>query len=239
MISVLMTAYNAEKYISSAILSIINQTYTDWELIVVDDCSTDGTHGKVEEIKARYPDKKIWLDYMPENKGHTRAMIAAMKSVKGELIAWQDSDDVSCPMRFEEQIKCFETPKIGVCTTWAITINTVGNRINNWYTDSAQREKKTTISDKFRDDCWICLPSMMWRREVVEKIGSFDDKCYYAQDFNYYLRILRHYDFAIVQKELFKYRKHVDSVRSSNKYKDINWHKHAIKRAQKEPVICY
>lgn len=236
MISVLMTAYNSARFIGAAIQSVRLQTLSDWELIIVDDCSTD----KTGEIIQRYStkDSRIMAFTNPTNEGHTRSMNTAMKIAKGDFLACQDSDDISAPKRLEEQLECFNgLPGVGVCTTWATTINENGDRIKNWYTDSAQREKKSTIGDKLKDDCWLCMASRMWRREVVEKIGIYDNQCYHCQDYNYLCRMLKHFDFAIIQHELYKVRKHSNNVRSKAKAKSRNWKEFSQERARKCPVI--
>ena len=245
MISIIMTAFNAQRYIHNAIESIINQTYTDWELIVVDDASTDKTFKILMDYRWK-KDNKINKDInliiirKAKNEGHTKCLNTALESCQGDYIAKHDADDISHQKRFEKQVNFLEShPVCGFVTTHGITINENGNRIKNFYTDEAQREKKTTITDKFKDDCWLLLPSIMFRRSVVEKIGVFDEKCYYSQDMNHVYRMLMaKYNFEIIPEELFKFRRHRNSVRASGKLKDNrNWHKFAIERAKKCPII--
>jgi len=244
MISIIMTAFNAQRYIHNAIESIINQTYTDWELIVVDDASTDKTFKILMDYRWK-KDNKINKDInltiirKAKNEGHTKCLNTALESCQGDYIAWHDADDVSLPTRFEKQVAILQNhPTYGFVTTHGITINENGNRTENFYTDEAQREKKTTITDKFKDDCWLLLPSMMFRRSVIDKIGGFDEECYYGQDFNFVYRMLMaKYNFEIIPEELFKFRKHKGSVRASGKFLNRNWHKFAIERAKKCPII--
>ena len=160
----------------------------------------------------------------------------ALENCSGDLIAWMDADDISHPKRFERQVQALS--KYDLCTTHGITISERGKRVKNWYTDSAQREKKTTIHDKLKTDCWLLLPSLMFRREVVDKIGGFDEECMIAQDFNFYLRALKaRFKWNIIPEELFKFRKHSKNVRSSGRYEKKDWHKFAIERVRECPVI--
>jgi len=237
MISVIMTAYNSQRYIRNAIESIVNQTYTDWELIIVDDASTDKTV-EIASSLFKYEDD-IEIIKNKVNIGHTKSLNKALFACDGDYIAWMDSDDISHPKRFEKQVNFLKKrPSYGFVTTHGIAINEDGNRIKNFYTDQAQRNKKTTITDKFKDDCWLLLPSMMFRRSVIDKIGGFDEKCYYAQDFNFVYRMLMaKYNFDIIPEELFKFRRHKDSVRSLGAFNDRNWHRYAIKRAKENPII--
>lgn len=231
-----MTAYNAEKFIGPAILSIINQTYEDWELMIIDDASTDGTHQIIERYIEKYPKRKIWVDTNPGNKGHTFSMNQAMRLSTGDCFAWQDADDVSEPDRLAKQHGMLK--KYALVTTHGITINEDGARIYNWYTDKGQRMPKGAVVRKFNEDCWLLLPSLMWHREVMEKIGYFDTNCVLAQDFNYLIRALKHFDFTVIPEELFKVRKHGNNVRSSARAKEKNWHLYALERAKERPT-CF
>lgn len=236
MISVIMTCYNSKPYILNAVESIIKQTYVEWELIIIDDAGTDGS-GTIAINKCETNKTKCWR--LSNNVGHTCALNKALQLADGEYIAWHDSDDISMSKRFEKQIEALEAnPLLGFVTTHGIAINEDGNRIKDFYCDVAQRNKKTTITDKLKDDCWLLLPSMMFRKSVIDKIGAFDETCYYAQDLNFVYRMLMaKYDFTIIDEELFKFRKHKKSIRASNKYKNKNWHKYAIERAKKCPII--
>lgn len=237
MISVIMTAYNAQRYIRNAISSICHQTYEDWELIIVNDASTDNTHNIILDYVENVDN--IYDVTNDKNVGHTKSLNIALENCSGDYIAWHDADDISHRKRFEKQVYILETrPSFGFVTTHGITINESGNRIKSFYTDEAQRNKKTTITDKFKDDCWLLLPSLMFKRKVIDKIGGFDEKMYYGQDFNFvYRALMAKFNFEIIPEELFKFRRHSKSVRASGKYKDRNWHKYAIKRAKENPII--
>ena len=234
-----MTAYNCEKYISQAIESIINQTYTDWELLIVDDASTDKTMGRVisklADGRSFWRKAKICLN--EENIGHTKSLNEALKVAKGSHIAKMDADDISEPTRFENQLKCF-TDNVGIVTTHGISIDENGKRIKNWYTDQAQRRTDLEIKIHSETDWWVMGPSMMFKREVVEKIGGFDEECYYAQDFNFWLRAIEHFGWSICEMELYRLRRHKESVRKINpRRKEKNWHTFAIERAKICPIV--
>ena len=233
MISVIMTAYNADKYIREAIESIINQTYKDWELIVIDDCSTDKTMNRI--VSNHSDSNLISTIAMVENIGHTKCLNIALKQAKGDYIAWMDADDISEPTRFEEQLKCF-TGNVGIVTTHGIAIGKDGKRISDWYTDKAQRRCKLEIKINSPTSWWCMGPSMMFKREVVEKIGVFDEECYYAQDYNFWLRAIEYFDWEVCRMELYRLRRH-KSVRSEPKAKERNWGELARNRAKMAPII--
>lgn len=106
-ISVIMGIYNCEKTLSTAIDSILNQTYTDWELIMCDDCSKDGTYDVANEYAKQYPDK-IKLIRNEQNKMLSYTLNRCLEHATGEYIARMDGDDISTEDRFEKQIKFLE-----------------------------------------------------------------------------------------------------------------------------------
>jgi len=224
MLSVIMTAYNAEKYIEQALQSIFMQTYKDIEVVVVDDCSTDRTPEIAQQFDIKYIKNK-------NNMGHTKSLNVALGNCSGEYVAWHDADDISRSRRFEKQVK--KLRGFDIVTTYGVTINESGKRINGWYTDEAQRKDPVLILKNLTNDCWLLLASMMFKKEIIYKIGMFDEECYCSQDLNFIYRAMKKgYKIGVVKDELFKYRKHKDNIRSNNKYKTCNWHEFAIKRAE-------
>ena len=114
-ISVLMPVYNCELYVQEAIDSILNQTFIDFELLIIDDCSTD----KTVEIINNYADKRIKLTTKPHNTGLTNSLNYGLSIAQGQYIARMDGDDVSVLDRFEKQVKFLDTnPDIILCGTW-------------------------------------------------------------------------------------------------------------------------
>ena len=115
MISVIMPVYNGEKYLCEAIDSILNQTYTDFEFIILNDGSTD----KTEEIILSYDDPRIVYVKNETNLQIVKTLNKGIALAKGKYIARMDADDISLPERFEKQLKFMEQyPSIDVCGTW-------------------------------------------------------------------------------------------------------------------------
>ncbi len=128
LVTVLMTAYNAEKFIKEALASIIKQTYSNLEIIVVDDGSIDGTFKIINEFKAR--DKRIRVFKMNKNSGPSVASNFGIRKAKGEFIARMDADDISFPDRIEKQVKFLkENPEVILVGGQCILINEKGNVI--------------------------------------------------------------------------------------------------------------
>ena len=103
LVSIIMPSYNTAQYISKAIKSVINQTYTEWELIIVDDCSTDNTYEILD--KEYLENSKIRFFKNPKNYGAAVSRNKALKEARGRWIAFLDSDDLWLPQKLEKQIR--------------------------------------------------------------------------------------------------------------------------------------
>ena len=238
MISIIMPVYNESKYLGASIQGIIKQTYKDWELIIVDDCSTDNSVEIIQGYRLRYPQENIRLIRKNENGGHTKSLNIALKNIKGDYIAMQDADDISYPERLQKQIKVLRSGDIGLVSTYGIAINKDGNRVRDWYNDVAQRKPAKEIKKAIKNDCWILGPSMMWTKEVFNKIGYFDEKLYFGNDVNYWIRAMAHFKWTRVEEELYKKRRHPYQVRKQHpELNSTNWHALAYERAFQCPRI--
>lgn len=165
-ISVLMAVYNAEKTIDSAIESILNQTYQNWQFIICDDCSTDGTYAKLLYYKKSYPDKFIIIQN-EKNSKLAFSLNHCLKYADGEYIARMDGDDISLPERFEKQVEFLNNhPKIAV----------VGTSMTRFDENGDFGEIKSYQNpDKFilKTSVPYFHATIMMRREAMEKIGGY------------------------------------------------------------------
>lgn len=105
MISVIIPVYNAEKYIRETVESVLQQREEDWELLLVDDCSTDGTWRMLEELAAGYPDRRIRIFRQEANQGAARARNRGLEEARGRYIAYLDADDLWLPEKLEKQLR--------------------------------------------------------------------------------------------------------------------------------------
>lgn len=199
-ISVVMSVYNGEKFLKESVSSILNQTYRDFEFIIIDDGSTDSSLEILRDFKKE--DSRIKL-VSRENKGLTRSLNEGIKLAQGEYIARMDSDDISMPERFEKQIAFLEKNKdIALCGTWAINIDENGNEIGKYKTPIMSKEIKKTIL--FHNP--FIHPSVMIRKEIINNIGVYNEKIKYAQDYEYWLRVIKKNKVANLDDFLLKYR---------------------------------
>lgn len=202
-VSVLMPAYNARETIRSSVESILDQTYENFELIIADDCSNDGTLDALNDIN----DSRIKIIRNDKNIGSllTRNILAS--HAKGELIAWQDSDDFSHPERLKRQVDFLgEHDDIALCGTNFIRLYPFWKRfIKSDYplTDSEIRYHiQQTNSIPF------CAPSTMIRASAFHEVGGMRDyfRDYGWYDFDLILRVMKNHKVGNINGHFYEYR---------------------------------
>lgn len=203
-ISVIMPAYNAEKYIKEAIDSVLLQTYRDFELIILNDCSKDST----ERIIQSYEDDRIVYLKNEVNMGVAATLNRGLATAKGEYIARMDSDDISLPERFERQVTYLDAnPCVAVLGTNSETFDENGPLYTGWSaTDPAQMKVDLLFS------CGLAHPSVMMRREVVCGLGGYDLEFEGMEDYDLWCRVAESYEVTTLADILFRYRVHSGQV---------------------------
>lgn len=166
MISVVMSVYNTEKYLEEAIDSILNQTYQDFEFIIVNDCSTDRTWEILKDYEKRF--SSIKLINNTENLGLTKSLNKALAIAKGEYIARMDADDISEPNRFERQLAYFkEHQSIDILGTFSNDIDEQGQAFR---TRTAPVDHKDIVN-MLPKLCPISHPTVIFKKIVWKKLG--------------------------------------------------------------------
>ncbi|WP_022756283.1 glycosyltransferase family 2 protein [Butyrivibrio fibrisolvens] len=204
LISVIMSVYNEHEYISEAIDSLLSQTYSNFELIIIDDCSTDDT----VEIIDRYAsnDDRIKLYQNKENAGLTRNLNKALKLAKGDYIARMDGDDIAMPERFEKEVMYLESHKdvaLVSCQT-----QTFGEE--KLVADVIEDLEELRATMLIRPV--LAHPGFMFRRMIIDAGFSYDESFRQAQDYDFAARLSLDHDIAIVTPALLKYRAHQGQV---------------------------
>jgi glycosyltransferase involved in cell wall biosynthesis len=206
-ISVIMSVYNGEKYLRDAIESILNQTFTDFEFIIVNDGSTDTSF----EIIKSYNDERIKIINNEKNIGLTKSLNKALKVARGEYIARQDADDISLPNRFEEQLKYLEKhPEVALLGTSVSHIEENGK-----ITGKNILLANPSIDDFLKDNLFK-HGSTMFKKEIVNKLGGYNDLFKYAQDYELWLRIAKHFEVRGLAQLLYKIRSHNEKIGITN-----------------------
>jgi len=210
-VSVIIPIYNRAHVLARAIQSVLDQTYQDFEIIVVDDGSTDNT----EEIVKSFNDPRIRYIRHEENKGAAAARNTGIKAAKGEFIAFQDSDDKWLPEKLEKQMKVFENApaKVGVVYTgfWRIENNKKIYIPFSWLTQKEGNIHKELLKENF-----IGTPAALVRKECFEKAGMFDEKLPRLQDWELVIRLSKYYNFKCIDEPLLISYYTLDSISANN-----------------------
>lgn len=213
-ISVLMPAYNAEKYIKEAIDSILAQTFSDFELIIIDDGSTDRT----AEIVNDYSDSRIRFCPNEKNMGVAATLNRGLALASGEYIARMDADDISKEERFSKQVGYLDAhADIAVCGT-SIELFCDGTVIGTRF-PSTELEK---LKEDLFFSCGIAHPSVMMRKAAILELGGYDPAFNGMEDYELWCRVAEKNKIAVLPEILFRYRIHRGQVTQnpSPKYKE-------------------
>jgi len=210
-VSVIMPVYNGEKFLGEAIESVLNQTFKDFELIIVNDGSKDNSLNIIKEYGNKDNRIKI-IDQI--NTGIIGALNNSLKISRGEFIARMDADDISEKERFEKQLNLLEKENAYVCGTWANIIDEKGNLTGQKF----NYPKKTWSQNKIyllRGNPFI-HPSVMFRREIYNKEKDENNNLYrdykHIEDYELWTRIVPKYKSVNLQEYLIKYRIHPEQI---------------------------
>ncbi|MCQ5202269.1 glycosyltransferase [Mordavella massiliensis] len=227
-VSIIMPSYNTASYITESIKSVQNQTYHHWELIIIDDCSTDGT-GAV--VKPFLKDKRIKYLKNENNSGAAISRNYGLREAKGRWIAFLDSDDLWMPDKLEKQIVFMEERGYHFSYTNYKEIDAEGNK--NGITVTGP--KKITKTGFF-NYCWPGCLTVMYDRETVGLIQIADIKK--NNDYAMWLKVCRKVNCYLLDEELALYRRgRVGSVSTNSIKTMIGWHYRLYRDAEGQNVV--
>jgi glycosyltransferase involved in cell wall biosynthesis len=199
LVSVVMPVYNGAAYIRAAVESVIRQTITNWELIILDDCSTDDTL----RVLAAIVDPRIRVVESPQNRGQAHQMNTGIQLAKGQFIAIAHADDINEPERLEHQLRLFgNDPDIGVAGTW---IRYTGDR------DGVGEYPAGPVNclAQMLDDSPFAHPTVMFKRSLLEKVDThYRQEFVPAEDYELWSRLCAMTKFDNVPLPLVNYRVH-------------------------------
>jgi glycosyltransferase involved in cell wall biosynthesis len=205
-VSVLMPVFNTGKYIREAVLSIVNQTFSDWELIILDDGSTDGSTTQLESLSSQ--DSRIRIRKR-ENLGLIATRNELLGAARGEFIAWMDSDDVSLPERLRMQVLALDADSALTCVGTAVQcVDPEGHPLNieRYPEDHLEIEAEQSQGGAQR------FATTMIRRAEALATGGFREPLKIGEDFDFLLRVGEIGKLGNLTKVLYIYRQHVKSV---------------------------
>ncbi len=202
-VSVVIPTYNRPEFLASAIASVLNQTFQDFEIIVVDDASTDETPEVVDSFK----DSKIKYIRHEINKGGSAARNTGIKASSSEYIAFLDDDDEWLPEKLKKQVEILDNcpQKVGGVYTGFLKIDKASEKIIG---QSIPLGKGSFIDDLIKDNRIGTTSTHLLRRECFQKVGLFDENLPSSQDFDMWVRLSREFHFEFIKEPLVKYSFH-------------------------------
>lgn len=204
-VTVLMAVFNGERYLGPAVESILKQTYRDFELVIVDDGSTDGSRA----IARAYGDARVRLVENERNLGQAASLNRGLHLARGELIARQDVDDLSHPKRLSRQVEVMRAhPDLALVGTQGRVIDQTGARVG---AINRCREPVSIRWYHLFDNPFIHTSVMFRRAVVLDELGGFDESFSYAQDYELWSRVLQAHRVLNLPDRLVDYRWHATS----------------------------
>ncbi len=203
-ITVLMTVYNGVKFLAEAVESVLNQTFEDFESLIIDDASTDAS---VELIRS-YEDSRIRLVLNGENMGQAASLNVGLELARGRYVARLDQDDISMPRRLDAQKRLLDSrPDVGVVCAWEHSIDEKGRKVREWRSEIT--DFGAYIGTLTLGLCPVWHPSTMFRRDLVTELGGYNPDFAPAEDFELWVRIAQaRFGGAIVPEFLVLQRIH-------------------------------
>lgn len=227
LVSIIMPSYNTGQYIEETIQSVLKQTYTNWELIIVDDCSTDNTD---EVVKPFLSNEKIRYIKNEKNSGAAISRNRALRESKGKWIAFLDSDDLWEQQKLEKQIEFMENKNYYFSYTDYCEIDERSKSLGKYVTGPKKITKRGMYSY-----CWPGCLTVMYNAEKVGLIQIKDIKK--NNDYAMWLKICKKATCHLLNEELGKYRKRAGSI-SNHSYKElIKWHYRLFRKADEKNAI--
>lgn len=210
-LSVVMSVYNGGKFLEEAVLSVLNQTFTGFEFIIIDDGSIDNSKKIIESFK----DARIKL-ISRENKGLIYSLNEGIAQAKGKYIARMDADDICLPQRFEKQLKFLtDNQDVVLLGTFAKFIDENGKETGEYKVPINYRDIRKEI---FWHNPFV-HSSVIFERSIFNKAGAYDAKYKHAEDFELWSRMVPKFKSANLPEFLLKYRMLESGVTKSKNLK--------------------
>jgi glycosyltransferase involved in cell wall biosynthesis len=200
---IIIPAYNGAKFLSSALESVIQQTYPDWRIILVNDGSTDETPAIGKAFQQRLGPKMLFISQ--ENRGLSASRNIAIQHSTAPLLALLDADDIWLPNRLEASRRCFENNQVGLSYGFVSLIDIDGNILHT-----------QNLQDQLDDGCIssaiytrsvnLPCPTISFRRQCISEVGGFDEDMRASEDRDLWLRIALKYEVARIPEVIALYR---------------------------------
>ena len=227
-VSIITPTYNSERFIAETIVSVQAQTYQDWEMIIVDDCSTD----KTAEIVASFQEKdsRIKYFYNSTNKGSALSRNLALQKAKGKWIAFLDSDDLWLPDKLEKQIEFMTKNNYHFSYTNYCEIDE-----NSKETGILITGPKVITNKLMKAYCWPGCLTVMYDAEKVGIMQTVDIRI--NEEYALWIKIAKKLNCYLLDENLAKYRRHNKSLTSQSYFKLIKWHYIMFRKSENRNAI--
>jgi glycosyltransferase involved in cell wall biosynthesis len=205
-----MPSFNYAQYLPLAIDSVLSQSYSDLELIITDDCSTDNSRDVVEQWKKL--DKRVVSVDHDTNRGLAGARNSGFAASSGQFIALCDADDVWLPDKLKVQMEVFRrNPEVGLVYSDSAIIDGDGNLTGQLFSSMIHRAGQATSGSLFEELCqrnFLCVPTVALRREAIQYADGFDETLRSLEDWVCWAKISSKYPFYYIDDILVRYRIH-------------------------------
>ncbi|TQR26912.1 glycosyltransferase family 2 protein [Campylobacter sp. MIT 97-5078] len=200
-VSVILPVYNGEKFLRESIQSVIDQSYEDWELILVNDASTDSTQAICEEYVAK--DKRIHLINNQTNQKLPKSLNIGFSKASGEYYTWTSDDNYYKIEALEKMVRVLQTKEhiAMVCCDYDI--------INEEGKFQYVRKISPKLEDYITQSYVTCF---LYRANIAKKIGKYDEDKFYIEDYDFFLRLGLEGEFSVLNESLYAYRQHSKSL---------------------------
>lgn len=212
-VSVIIPAYNAMEFLPETLRSVLDQTFYDFEVVIINDGSLDGIEQWVHTIK----DSRISL-ISTANRGAAAARNTGIEKSRGEYIAFLDADDLWAVTKLERQVECLNCrTAVGLVYAWVEIVDRLGKPTGKLLSPSFEGEVLDRI---LKENFVICGSTPLVRRACFENVGQFLSGLEPAEDWELWIRIATQYQFAVIKEPLVNYRQHAGN--SSKGYKKMS-----------------
>jgi len=205
LVSVIIATYNRENFLKETIDSVLAQTYKNFELIIIDDGSTDST----KKIVKSYNDSRIKYFYQ-KNSGQNSAKNNGLLAAKGKYITILDSDDVILPKKLELQVNALEKNHLSAVVYGGIIL--IDSNSNEIGKQKLKIHSGNVLKELLFTNFLYNGSNALFKRECIEKTGLFDESVKRMTDWDLYLRISLYFNFICIQADLLKYRVHNENM---------------------------
>ena len=213
LVSVVMSVRNGERFLREAVESILDQTFREFEFIIIDDGSTDCSGSMLDSYQRN--DSRVRV-FHQENRGLVMSLNRGVELARGTYIARMDADDVSLPHRIAVQVAALETNHdLAAVGGAAELIDSVGNSLGMHPYPAEDEEIRSIL---FQGGCPLLHPAVVFRREAIMCVGRYRKAVVHAEDYDLFLRLAEKYQFANVKEVVLQYRRHSGQV-SIRKFK--------------------